>query len=193
MQKKCQADDTAIRRMILDAAYKIGMEQGIEKITARRIGAEIGYSTGVIYYHFQNKQEILDILRKDRDRSVYESLQACFQPQVSLRENCGRVLDYIYRFAVGGRDFYIQLCARRDGDSEQRDIWMDLIQKELDLAAERGELAREKIPAAADCLWSFFAGYDLLLLRRCPESASAAEKHSREMLDLLLDGLLKSR
>ena len=47
MQKKCQADDTAIRRMILDAAYKIGMEQGIEKITARRIGAEIGYSNGV--------------------------------------------------------------------------------------------------------------------------------------------------
>ena len=87
MQKKCQDNNAAIRKVILDAAYKIGMEEGIEKITARRIGTEIGYSTGVIYYHFQNKQEILDILRQNRDKSIYEAVRECFRQTVG----CGKI------------------------------------------------------------------------------------------------------
>ena len=37
MAKRCQENDAEIRKMILDAAERIGEEQGINKITARRI------------------------------------------------------------------------------------------------------------------------------------------------------------
>lgn len=191
MQKKCQDNNAAIRKVILDAAYKIGMEEGIEKITARRIGTEIGYSTGVIYYHFQNKQEILDILRQDRDKSIYEAVRECFHPDGGLRENCGRVMDYIYQFAVNERDFYIQIYTEQSAGDTQKDMWMDLIRNGLDIAVSRDELAPDKIESATNFLWSFFIGYDMLLLHHCPSNADAAREMSQSMLDVLMEGLLK--
>ena len=191
MQKKCQDKDAAIRKVILDAAYKIGMEQGIEKITARRIGAEIGYSTGVIYYHFQNKQEILDILRQNRDKNIYEAVQKCFRPDSTLQENCSRVMDYIYQFAANQRDFYTHIHIEQNAEVAEKDMWMDLIRQILDIAVSRKELAPDRIEAAANCMWSFFIGYDMLLLYHCPPSADAARKTSQSMLDILMEGLLK--
>lgn len=192
MPKKCQDNDAAIRQVILDAAYKIGMEQGIDRITARRIGAEIGYSTGVIYYHFQNKQEILDILRQNRDKDIYEAVWNCFRPDSTLRENCSRVMECIYQFAISKRDFYTQMFMGQNNSGDRGDVWMDLIRHGLDIASDRREIVSENIETAAYCLYSFFIGYDMLLWRHCPQNAAAAKKMSDGMLDMLFEGILRS-
>ena len=44
-----QERSEAVKQMILQAALNIGLEEGNENVTVRRIGERIGYSTGVIY------------------------------------------------------------------------------------------------------------------------------------------------
>ncbi len=174
--------------MILDAAKKIGVEQGANKITARSISNSIGYSTGVIYYHFQNKQEILDILQQNRDTDIYEAVQKCIDPDSTLRENCYRIMECIYSIDVGGEP-HTQTFSGERSSTVSSGFWMDLIRQMLDIAVKRGETAPSDMEAAVYCLWSFFAGYDVLLADRLPD-ADAVKRLSGKMLDILLQGLL---
>ncbi|WP_028066658.1 TetR/AcrR family transcriptional regulator [Solirubrobacter soli] len=47
------------RDRILDVAERITREEGLGKLTLRRIGTEIGADPTAIYRHFRNKQELL--------------------------------------------------------------------------------------------------------------------------------------
>ena len=71
-----QERSEAVKQMILQAALNIGLEEGNENVTVRRIGERIGYSTGVIYYHFKDKQDILDELARQLDREAYETVKS---------------------------------------------------------------------------------------------------------------------
>jgi AcrR family transcriptional regulator len=48
------------RNRILDAALSLFNDEGIAKITINRIAAELGMSSGNLYYHFKTKEQIAD-------------------------------------------------------------------------------------------------------------------------------------
>jgi len=56
-RKQRQKDDTKLR--IVDAALKIGKEQGWNALSMRRIGEIIEYSAPVVYEYFVNKDALL--------------------------------------------------------------------------------------------------------------------------------------
>ncbi|MGN1083010.1 MAG: TetR/AcrR family transcriptional regulator, partial [Candidatus Avispirillum sp.] len=82
-----QERSEAVKQMILEAALEIELEDGEDKVTVRRIGEKIGYSTGVIYYHFRDKQDIIDELSRKIDTEAYETVKAFIDPAKSIREN----------------------------------------------------------------------------------------------------------
>ncbi|HEY6758002.1 MAG TPA: TetR family transcriptional regulator [Baekduia sp.] len=47
------------RELILDAAEAITRREGIDKLTLRRIGTELGADPTAVYRHFRDKQELL--------------------------------------------------------------------------------------------------------------------------------------
>lgn len=48
------------RNMATQAALKLLNEIGLEQLTLRRLGGELGVQAATIYWHFQSKQELLD-------------------------------------------------------------------------------------------------------------------------------------
>ena len=71
-----RARSEAMKQAILDAAIKIEMEEGSDKITVRKIGDLIGYSTGVIYYHFKDKQDIVRAMDQKLDEEAFNAVKA---------------------------------------------------------------------------------------------------------------------
>ncbi len=70
------------REMILDAAYAIAREQGIELVHARTIAQQLGCSTQPVLYHFNHVEDIR--------REVYrmaDSYHSAFLMQLSDEEN----------------------------------------------------------------------------------------------------------
>lgn len=191
MAKRCQENDAEIRKMILDAARRIGEEQGINKITARRISNSIGYSTGVIYYHFQNKQEIMDILSQDRNNDLNNAIQKRIDRNATLRENSLCVIEYIYQMVASNRNTDVRLLIESGCDPEKGSPWMELARYILDIASQKGEASFENIEDAANCLCSFFVGYGLMLSENFPQDKAAAQRQARCIVDVLLKGLLK--
>ena len=48
------------RERVLDAALKLADAGGLESLSMRRLGHELGVEAMAIYYHFANKERILD-------------------------------------------------------------------------------------------------------------------------------------
>ena len=53
-QERCDA--------ILAAAYEIALSEGLDAVTARRVATAAGISTGLVFFHFQSKDGLLEAL-----------------------------------------------------------------------------------------------------------------------------------
>jgi AcrR family transcriptional regulator len=61
------------REIILKAASEIMEEEGVDKLSIRKIAAKIEYSPAIIYHYFKNKEDIINILmRKGYEKILRE-------------------------------------------------------------------------------------------------------------------------
>ncbi len=67
--RRRQAVDTVKRELIRSAAKKLFAESGLDGTSVREIARLAGYTTGAIYFHYANKEELYaDILRDSLDQ-----------------------------------------------------------------------------------------------------------------------------
>lgn len=59
MARKTKAEALATRHAILDAAESVFEEEGIPNATLSKIAANAGVTRGAIYWHFENKEELI--------------------------------------------------------------------------------------------------------------------------------------
>lgn len=57
-QTKQEQHSEEMRSRILTTASRMFREYGFEKVSVRDIAAEVGVTTGTLYHHFKNKQEL---------------------------------------------------------------------------------------------------------------------------------------
>ena len=48
------------RERVLDAAIKLADQGGLESLSMRKLGQELGVEAMAVYYHFANKDEVID-------------------------------------------------------------------------------------------------------------------------------------
>lgn len=63
-----------LRRIILDAARAILVNQGYESFSMRKLAEKIEYSPGSIYLHFKNKEELFECLGEESFGRLLETL-----------------------------------------------------------------------------------------------------------------------
>jgi TetR/AcrR family acrAB operon transcriptional repressor len=62
MVRKTRAEAQITRQRILDAAAKVFLEQGFSGASLQRVAEAAGFTRGAIYWHFENKKELLQAL-----------------------------------------------------------------------------------------------------------------------------------
>jgi AcrR family transcriptional regulator len=86
--RRRQAVDTVKRELIRSAAKKLFAKSGLDGTSVREIARLAGYTTGAIYFHYANKEELYaDILRDSLDRlfvSVSAAISAKDSPVEAL-------------------------------------------------------------------------------------------------------------
>lgn len=71
-----QTPRPSTRNSILDAALNLFNEEGLAKSSTNRIAAELGISSGNLYYHFKSKEQIAEWLIRRFEERVGEVAQA---------------------------------------------------------------------------------------------------------------------
>lgn len=96
--------------MILEAAKRLFLKQGIDNVSMRRIAAEAGYSPAAIYRYFRNKREILSHLR-NQGFAEYHERQKRMEPVGTSGEMMYQGGMNYLQFAVDHPDdFHLMFC-----------------------------------------------------------------------------------
>jgi TetR/AcrR family tetracycline transcriptional repressor len=77
VDQPARADRSRIdRNVIIDAALQLLEEEGVAKLTTRRLAVRLGVQAPTLYWHIQNKDELLDLMDEDVCEPVVHALEA---------------------------------------------------------------------------------------------------------------------
>lgn len=158
------------RKQVLDAAAKCFRELGFHGCSIAKISKAAGMSPGHIYYHFANKEAIVEALVAHQESSLYELINeiAASPPDeriaVSLKRHTGRMVEIHTSPEFNG--LWLEIAAeaeRNPGVAEVLQFSHDGIharfQEELlKRARTNSEADMHKISTGMDVIASVFCG-----------------------------------
>ncbi|MAG95507.1 MAG: TetR/AcrR family transcriptional regulator [Alphaproteobacteria bacterium] len=87
------------RDEILGAAREVFAERGYQKASMREIARRAGITPAALYYHFENKEDLLIIILEQFSNDFYQSLLSCVTraqgPEAALRSMLRTHIDVI--------------------------------------------------------------------------------------------------
>lgn len=180
-----------VRQAILDTALEMGMREGFDELSIRKIIKEMNYSTGIIYYHFKDKQEIIDAIEEKETEWLKSKIMGIIQPEMDILMEMEKVFHMIMRLAVEEPEKYnlivLQKYSRR---KPAKPGWIQYLAPRLQKAMEEGRVRKMDPGKMAFSIWSSFLGFNLMLSRYPDLSSDEAEKMFRIQFDILIKGVL---
>ena len=180
-----------VRQAILDTALEMGMREGFDELSIRKIIKEMNYSTGIIYYHFKDKQEIIDAIEEKETEWLKSKIMGIIQPEMDSLMEVEKVFHMIMRLAVEEPEKYnlivLQKYSRR---KPAKPGWIQYLAPRLQKAMEEGRVRKMDPGKMAFSIWSSFLGFNLMLSRYPDLSSDEAEKMFRIQFDILIKGVL---
>lgn len=180
-----------IKEEIITTALQIGIEEGFESVTVRKISDKMEYTTGVIYHHFKDKQEIIDKIQMDASLEMKEKITSIINKEDGFFDNSKRIFHMIMELAYSEKEKYnlivIDKYSKRRNESINQ--WIDMISESIQSAINTGEIKSVDVKRTAYCIWSSFLGFNLIISKDDSLSKEEAEKLFDTQISLVLEGL----
>lgn len=179
------------RQAIIDTAVKIALEEGFDALSIRKITDELGYSSGIIYHYFNDKQEIIDIIRNETSLQLFESVTKLILPENSFAVNTGRVLRYISEVSRHQPDtIKLILMGKYSKDfTDTTNKWIDMIKQCVELGISSGELRNIDSNVVSYMLLNTFLVAQFMINKQ-DITDDGINKIFDSELDIILNGLL---
>ena len=187
-----KARSDALRRQILDTALQIGLEEGFDELSVRKIIHRMHYSTSIIYYHFHNKQEIIDALVQTETRHFAMMINEVVSGENGLMKNMENAFRLITGLVVNEPEKYNLIVLHKyssvtSGDSP----WIEYIRRDMEKAIDKGEMRNINARNAAFCVWSSFLGFHLMLSLQRNLTKKRVEELFRIQLEIVMKGMIR--
>lgn len=181
----------SVRQAILDTALEIAQEEGFEALSVRKIIHRMGYSTGVVYHHFRDKQEIIDAIEASESEKMRGRIEGLLDDSQDIVDNMTAVFHEIMLLALREPEKYNLIVLRKfSRQTQSRPQWTHYIAQGLQKGMEAGRLRRMDAEQAAFSLWSSFVGFNLMISCSPGLTAQQAEALFQTQLQIILRGIL---
>lgn len=179
-----------VKEAILDNALSIAIEEGFDALSIRKISGRMGYSTGVIYYHYQDKQEIIDAIQMREGETLRQLVAGAIDPQASAARNLYAAFHRIMVLAVEQRERYnlVVLYRHRYGEAEKPGM-VRMLCAMLAEAVSHGEADIPDVERTAYAVWSSFLGFHLTLSQRTDIDMQEAERLFDAQCAMIMKGI----
>lgn len=169
-----------IKEDILDVALDLAISDGFEALSMRKISKKMKYTTGVIYYYFKDKQEIVDEIQKRQSDEIRKIIREKVCAEKGFEFNLKEVFHNMMLIALNEPMKYNLVTLYRHKRGASIDYsYLDVLKKFLELGVKNGELIVADIDYTAFSIWSSFIGFNL--------NISQLEKISIEEANILFD------
>lgn len=182
-----------VRQAILDTALEIGLEEGFEALSVRKIISRMNYSTGVVYHHFEDKQEIIDAIEDSETKQFYGEISGIMDDSADTVENMIAVFRRATQLALDEPEKYNLIVLhkysrRKSGNSP----WIAHISERLKRDMDTGRLRAMDPDKAAFSIWSSFLGFNLMISRMEGITAQQAQAMFDVQTEIIFKGVIKS-
>lgn len=179
-----------VRQSILDTALKIGLEEGFEALSVRKIIHRMNYSTGVVYHYFKDKQEILDAIEAAETERFYRQIREVLDDRKNLLNNLRTVFHLVFTLAYHEPEKYNLIVLHKFSNrSQSRPIWIEDLTRRLKEGADAGLIRALDFERVAFCVWSSFLGFHLVISGNRNLTLPEAEALFDTEFELILNGL----
>ncbi len=186
-----QRKNAETRNAILDAAIAIGLEEGFDELSIRKITDKLGYSAAIVYHYFKDKQEILDTIHKNTSKSIMEAVRVCIKPENSFSENIKLVFKLLTEISIYEPDaFKLIILNKYSHKNESVNEWLDMIRECLDIAIERGELREVNVNITAYTLLNSFLVAQMIISENGGSDKKMICDIFETELDIILNGII---
>ena len=99
---------TNLKQKLIDAGLQLILKEGVDALSLRRLAAECGVSHAAPYKHFKNKEDILDAILYQAERSFVEEQIAAIDaiPDASPKERLVNLGVAYVQFMVENPDYF---------------------------------------------------------------------------------------
>ena len=183
----------SVRQAILDTALEIGLAEGFEAVSIRKIISRMRYSTGVIYHHFQDKQEVIDAIEASETARLGAQIRAATDESQDIVANMLAVFHRVMVLAIEQPEKYNLIVLHKYSRSSQsKTPWIDYLAGHIKRDMGAG-LLREMDPLrAAFSIWSSFLGFNLMISRQENLLKEEAEALFQTQAGIILHGILQN-
>ncbi|WP_312369628.1 TetR/AcrR family transcriptional regulator [Lachnoclostridium sp.] len=180
-----------IRQKILDTALEMGIEEGFEAVSIRKIIQKMKYSTGVVYHHFKDKQEILDAIEVAETGWLRSQILELLDDEKDVITNMKTVFHRILLLAFEESEKYnlivLHKYSRRKSDKLE---WISNISRNLKEGMDAGLIKPMDSDKAAFSIWSSFLGFNLMISRDTDLTLEQAQELFDVQFNIILGGIL---
>jgi AcrR family transcriptional regulator len=200
--RKCKGKGYERREEILAVAQRLFVEEGYAKTTIRRIAAELGLCSTVLYLYFPDKSAILEEICAHTFAELTrecQSIRASGQDAVAnlyqaangyIRFGLEHPHEYLLTFNQPGRQTHLPKGAEPGDDPGCRSFNSFRALVEDVVATRPAGLAAAD--ALAQCLWAGMHGLIVLLLTKPSFYWANRDELIQKHVTLLCEGLLES-
>ena len=185
-----------LREQILQMAFKLLDDEGVEAIGIRKIARLLDVAHSAPANHFKNKQALLTSLATESFRHLVSTIEKDISQQtdelsIALHSFCNALLE----FGLAYPNRYKLLWRREYADNKNDDLdeAMEAIYSQLTaLLKKHAQYKKVDVESQAIALWSLIHGYVLLRLDgNLNEGVDDVTgiKRQEAIIDVLIDGI----
>lgn len=180
-----------VRRSILDAALEIGMQEGFDAVSIRKITQKMRYSTGVVYCHFKDKQEILDAIEESETEKLNSAILSMLDDTGDIVSEMKTVFHTVMKLAFEKPNIYRLIVFQKLGRPQSGPPgWITYLGENLKKGMEIGLIRKLNPGMAAFSIWSSFMGFNLMISQKPGLTAEEAEGMFQTEFGLIAGGFL---
>lgn len=182
-----------VRQAILDTALEIGIREGFEEVSIRKIINKMKYSTGIIYHHFKDKQEIIDAIEQKETEQLKNKIAELLEDNQDIMSEMETVFHMIMKLAFEEPEKYNLIVLHKySRKNPGQPEWISHLGEELEKAMNTGQIREIDCEKAAFSIWSSFLGFNLMISRHIDLTIDEAEEMLRVQFDIILKGVLSN-
>ena len=161
----------SLRRDILDAASRLFVQEGIDRVTMRKIAARIDYSPTTIYLHFKDKTELLGAVCDDTFAALATELAQNAGPPGTPLASLRQTLRTYVEFGLAHPAHYTMAFQKPHGAAEPSPFAvnaarfvLDALDRDIAACVQAGDMRTEDAELAAQTLWAGVHGVTAMLI-----------------------------
>ena len=181
----------AVRQAILDAALEIGLNEGFEAVSIRKIIGKMNYSTGVVYHYFKDRQEIIDAIEAAETDWLSVEIRRLITDDMDAVTNMATAFHRSMQLAMEEPEKYnlivLHKYSRKNPSSTP---WLNYLAQNLQNDMQAGKLRTLDPKKAAFAIWSSFLGFNLMVSRQAGITPDEAQLLFDMQMEIILKGIL---